>query len=52
MSDLCRVKSATFTLKDCFTLEEIEKKMSEGTIAEILYPLETALISFAEIYDK
>ena len=43
MSDLIRIQSANFTLNDCVTLEEIEEKMEKGTIAEILYPLETAL---------
>jgi tRNA pseudouridine55 synthase len=43
MSDLCRVQSGTFTLKDCVTLDQIEEKMSDGTVGELLYPLETAL---------
>lgn len=43
MSELSRIKSASFSLSDCFTLEEIESRMSEGTITEILYPIETAL---------
>jgi tRNA pseudouridine55 synthase len=43
MSDLSRIKSANFTLSDCFTLEEIETKMADGTLIDILYPIETAL---------
>ena len=43
MSDLSRIKSANFTLSDCFTLEEIEAKMADGTLIDILYPIETAL---------
>lgn len=43
MSDLSRIKSADFTLSDCFTFEEIELRMAEGTITDILYPIETAL---------
>ena len=43
MSDLCRIKSATFSLSDCVTFEEIETKMENGTVASILYPIETAL---------
>ena len=30
MSDLSRVKSGTFTSKDCVTLEEVEEKMENG----------------------
>jgi tRNA pseudouridine55 synthase len=43
MSDLCRVEAGTFTLNNCVTLDQIEEKMSEGTVRDILYPLETAL---------
>ena len=43
MSELSRIKSATFSLSDCFTLEEIETRMLDGTITDILYPIETAL---------
>ena len=43
MSELSRIKSATFSLSDCFTLEEIETRMLEGSITDILYPIETAL---------
>ena len=43
MSDLIRIQSADYTLTDCFTLEEIEMRMENGTIEEILKPLETAI---------
>jgi tRNA pseudouridine55 synthase len=43
MSDLIRIQSADYTLSDCFTLEEIELRMENGTIQEILKPLETAI---------
>ena len=43
MSELSRIKSATFSLSDCFTLEEIETRMLDGSITDILYPIETAL---------
>jgi tRNA pseudouridine55 synthase len=43
MSELSRIKSASFSLSDCFTLEEIETRMSDGSITDILYPIETAL---------
>jgi tRNA pseudouridine55 synthase len=43
MSDLIRIQSADFTLSDCFTLEEVAMRMENGTIQEILRPIETAL---------
>ena len=43
MSDLSRIKSATFSLSDCFTFEEIETRMADGSITDILHPIETAL---------
>lgn len=43
MSDLTRVKSGTFTVKDCLTLDQVAAMMEEETIAEKLFPLEYAL---------
>lgn len=43
MSDLCRIQSASFSLKDCVTFEDIERKSDNGELADILYPIETAL---------
>jgi tRNA pseudouridine55 synthase len=43
MSWLQRIKSATIQLQDCLSLEEIEKLMNEGQIANYLLPLECAL---------
>ena len=43
MSELSRIKSATFSLSDCFTLEEIETRMFDGSVTDILHPIETAL---------
>ena len=43
MSWLQRIQSAAFSLEDCLTFEEIEKHMEEGTITNVLRPLETAL---------
>ncbi|WP_141433458.1 tRNA pseudouridine(55) synthase TruB [Bacillus sp. 03113] len=43
MSKLIRTKSASITLKDCFTFEEIENTMREDKIQDILYPIEMAL---------
>jgi tRNA pseudouridine55 synthase len=43
MSDLIRIRSASFTLSDCFTFEELEERMSDGTLESILYPIESAI---------
>jgi tRNA pseudouridine55 synthase len=43
MSNLIRIQSAAFTLDDCFTFEEIENLMENGTISSALRPLEMAL---------
>ncbi|MEW9050710.1 MAG: tRNA pseudouridine(55) synthase TruB [Neobacillus sp.] len=43
MSHLIRVQSATFSLEDCLTFEEIEKLMDNGAILKALKPLESAL---------
>lgn len=43
MSYLQRVQSASYSLEDCLTFEEIEKHMEAGTISIVLRPLETAL---------
>lgn len=43
MSKLVRTQSASFTLTDCLTLEEVERLMAEGSISQVLRPLESAL---------
>jgi tRNA pseudouridine55 synthase len=43
MSKLVRTRSASFTLTDCLTLEEVERLMAEGSISQVLRPLESAL---------
>jgi tRNA pseudouridine55 synthase len=43
MSSLKRIQSASFTLEDCLTFEEIENSMQNGTISSVLRPLEMAL---------
>ncbi|MBM7655140.1 tRNA pseudouridine(55) synthase TruB [Neobacillus cucumis] len=43
MSYLQRIQSASFTLEDCLTFEDIEAHMDNGTISEVLKPLEMAL---------
>ncbi|PGV54095.1 tRNA pseudouridine(55) synthase TruB [Bacillus sp. AFS037270] len=43
MSYLQRIQSASFSLEDCLTFEDIERHMEEGTISNVLRPLETAL---------
>jgi tRNA pseudouridine55 synthase len=43
MSDLTRIQSAGFTLSDSLTFEQIQEMVDAGTIAEALFPIETAL---------
>lgn len=43
MSDLVRIKSAAYSLDDCLSFAEIEKRVEEGTLGEIIRPLESAL---------
>ncbi|XJZ28541.1 tRNA pseudouridine(55) synthase TruB [Bacillota bacterium Lsc_1132] len=43
MSKLVRVRSASFTIEECFTLEEVQERMEKGEIDRVLFPLEKAL---------
>ncbi|WP_026585490.1 tRNA pseudouridine(55) synthase TruB [Bacillus sp. J33] len=43
MSELIRIKSASLTLEDCLTFEEVQDRMEQGTITEVLRPMEAAL---------
>lgn len=43
MSELVRIQSASLTLDDCLTFEEIEERVEKGTMAEVLRPMEAAL---------
>jgi tRNA pseudouridine55 synthase len=43
MSDLCRIRSAAFTLNDCVTLQQVEEWMETGMISHILHPIEVAI---------
>ncbi|MDP4162102.1 MAG: tRNA pseudouridine(55) synthase TruB [Bacillota bacterium] len=43
MSHLSRIQSASYTLEDCLTLEDVAEHMETGTIDEVLRPLESAL---------
>lgn len=43
MSELVRTQSASLTLDDCLTFEEIEERVEKGTMAEVLRPMEAAL---------
>lgn len=43
MSNLSRVQSASFTIEDCLTFEEIEALMEAGTLEKELRPLESAI---------
>lgn len=43
MSQLTRIRSASFTLDDCLTFSDIEELVETGAIVEALQPIETAL---------
>lgn len=43
MSDLTRIESASFQIKDCLTFEQIEQALLDGTLSQKLYPIEAAL---------
>lgn len=43
MSELVRIQSASFSLHDCLTLEDVEDRVQNGTISEKIMPLESAL---------
>jgi tRNA pseudouridine55 synthase len=43
MSSLVRIKSAEFSLEDCFTLEQLEALAQEGTVQTALQPLEAGI---------
>lgn len=43
MSDLTRVKSGSFGVKDCMTLQEVAEYAGQGLMEEKLFPLEYAL---------
>ncbi len=44
MSDLSRTRSATMTLADCLTFEQIEEAQSNGVLEQKLRPIEDALV--------
>ncbi|MBM6618399.1 tRNA pseudouridine(55) synthase TruB [Bacillus suaedaesalsae] len=44
MSKLIRTASGSFTLNECVTFEEVENRMADGTISDILIPIERALL--------
>ncbi|EIJ81456.1 tRNA pseudouridine synthase B [Bacillus methanolicus PB1] len=43
MSDLIRIQSASFTLADSLTFEQIQAMIDDETISEALFPIEAAL---------
>lgn len=46
MASLIRTKSGSFTGEKCYTLQQIENFMEEGTIHDIIFPVEYALSSY------
>ncbi|WP_026674240.1 tRNA pseudouridine(55) synthase TruB [Alkalihalobacterium bogoriense] len=49
MSKLQRVASGPFTIESCVTFEEIEQKLQENDLSEIVFPLEKAIAHFPSI---
>ncbi len=49
MSDLVRIQSALYVIEDCLTFPEIEERMKSGTLAEVIRPLESALVHLPNI---
>lgn len=49
MTALRRTKANGFSIEDCITLEELEKRASDGTLNERIIPIETALSSYREV---
>lgn len=49
MSDLVRIQSSSFTLDDCFTLEQVEQFVLEERQQELLQPLEYGLSHLPKI---
>ncbi len=49
MSDLIRIQSSSFTLDDCFTLEQVEQYVLEDRQHELLQPLECGLTHLPKI---
>lgn len=49
MTALRRTKANGFSIEDCLTLEELEKKAADGTLGEVIIPIETALSSYREV---
>lgn len=43
MSELIRTRSASFSLDDCFTFEQIEKHMVDESMDQVLMPLELGI---------
>jgi len=46
MSSLVRTASGNFSQKDCVTIHEVQKAVEEGTVHELILPIEKALSSY------
>lgn len=49
MTALRRTKANGFSIESCITLEELEKRAADGTLDEVIIPIETALSSYREV---
>jgi tRNA pseudouridine55 synthase len=50
MKSLQRTKSGPFSLEDCFTFEQIAEYVQAGRTAQLLRPLDTALMQYPAFY--
>mgnify|MGYP003505579022 FL=1 len=49
MSQLTRVKTGGFFLKDCYKLSEIEEKVKEGCVGEVIRPVESFFLNYPRL---
>lgn len=52
MEELVRTKVSRFTLKDSYTLEEVEQKKEDGTLSEILVPIDAMFEQYPSVMLK
>ncbi len=52
MANLVRTKVDMFTWEDAHTLQEVETLVQEGTVSNVVYPIESVFCSYSEIVVK
>lgn len=50
MEELLRTKVGRFSLEESYTLGEVEKAVQDGTISEMIHPVEAVLADYPAIY--